>query len=364
MQLSCRLRELLLLFLFSVAATNAQQPPLIDVAVYMDRGVWEAGAIAFEHVLDWKRLTHERIDARVLNSTVLQDRYRALCIPGGYAYDYKLSISAAGERQIRDFVDSGGAYIGICAGAYYASADVYWEGASYPYSLSLFRGQAFGPLENISPWPDYALTTISLNQRNAVTARQQSSFTTLYFGGPAFHPDTDMVVDTLATWNEHHNYPAIISFERGNGRVLLIGPHLEIEENSSRDGGDFADELDDPETEWGLLWALLDWALGATVTDTAAHTTIIPSDPTVVAHRLHSFLLYPDPANDVVTVGVRQRSRGVIEFRDLLGRCMLRKDIDTAETMRLDISGLHAGTWIVIFRTDVGAFTSLIRIVK
>jgi glutamine amidotransferase-like uncharacterized protein len=363
MRLPCLPFWFFLSFLLALATTKAQQPPLIDVAVYMDRGVWEAGATAFEHFLDWKGLTHERVDARVLNSTELQRRYRVLCIPGGYAYDYKLSILEAGERRIREFVDAGGAYIGICAGAFYASTKVHWEGANYSYSLALSRGQAFGPLEAISPWPEYALTTISLNQHTPVTTVQQQSFTTLYFGGPSFIPDPDMVIDTIATWDEHHDRPAIIAFERGKGRVLLIGPHLEIEENSSRDGGNFGDELHDPETEWGLVWAMMDWVMGNAVTDTLRTTVVHDGYLSAEKHRpnLHVF---PNPARDVVTIFRPQSITAVIEIRDLLGRCFHRSNVDISNGARLNISELRNGTFMLFFHTANGTSTTLLHVVR
>jgi len=42
---------------------------------------------------------------------------------------------------------------------------------------------------------------------------------------------------------------------------LLVGPHPEIEEDSDRDGTNFANELNDNGSDWPFLWTSLDWLL-------------------------------------------------------------------------------------------------------
>ena len=45
-----------------------------------------------------------------------------LVMPGGRDLPYVESLSGLGNREISQFVKSGGSYLGICAGAYYACA--------------------------------------------------------------------------------------------------------------------------------------------------------------------------------------------------------------------------------------------------
>ncbi len=302
------------------AGSMAQNPSLTDVAVYMDEGAWEAGVIAFERFLEWKGLTHRRVDASYVNIQNLTTSFRSIYFPGGYAYDYKLKISARGEENIRDLVRSGGAYIGICAGAYFASDRVDWEGGSYPYTLGLFKGTARGSLSEIQAWPGYSMTGITMNSRSILGSASQGAYRTLYFGGPAFVPDPGIVVDTVATWDDAADQCAIISFSYGSGRALLIGPHPEIEENSGRDGTDFGAELNDPESEWGFLWAAMDWALGRPVTDTstahAGQPGIANEDKAI---RLSFF---PNPMNESGVIEIVSRDGGniVLSVIDVLGR--------------------------------------------
>jgi hypothetical protein len=54
----------------------------------------------------------------------------------------------------------------------------------------------------------------------------------------------------------------MIAFEYGLGRVFLVATHPEIEEDSNRDGVDFADELDDQGSDWELMREVILWSLG------------------------------------------------------------------------------------------------------
>lgn len=50
-----------------------------------------------------------------------------LCMPGGADLPYCAALNGPGNVRIRRFVEQGGAYLGICAGAYYASARCEFE---------------------------------------------------------------------------------------------------------------------------------------------------------------------------------------------------------------------------------------------
>ncbi|MFZ1730444.1 MAG: BPL-N domain-containing protein [Bacteroidota bacterium] len=297
----------------------SQVSPAFDVAVYLDEGAWEAGVIAFEHFLDWKGLTHERVDASAVNATGFAARYRCLYMPGGYAFNYKQKITNRGEQNIRSLVDGGGAYIGICAGAYFAADHVEWEGGNFPYTLGLFKGSARGSLQEIIPWDGYAMTTIHTNPLHPITQKQPRTLTTLYFGGPAFIPDPGFTVDTIATWDAAGDQIAITGFPHGSGRVLLVGPHPEIEENGARDGTEFGYELTDPESEWGMLWTAIDWVLQRPITDTTLTAVApLPALPGVLTLNP----VRPNPSQDLstFTISAAASSRAIVTVVDISGR--------------------------------------------
>ena len=47
--------------------------------------------------------------------------FTVLCIPGGFVYNYAARLGRCGAWRIRDFVDKGGGYVGVCAGAFLGS---------------------------------------------------------------------------------------------------------------------------------------------------------------------------------------------------------------------------------------------------
>ena len=337
----------------------------VTVAVYNDEGAWSDGITAFEKFLDWKGLTHQRVSAADINTTALDGTYKVVYFPGGYAYDYKRKLTARGEQHIRDFVNNGGAYIGICAGAFFAADRVDWEGGSYPYTLGLFKGTARGALDVITPWPGWAMTSITMRPDHPITAGRRSSYTTLYYGGPSFHPASGTLIDTLATWDADAGSPAIITLTYGSGRVLLIGPHPEIEENDTRDGTAFASDLTDPESEWGMLWTSMDWLLQRPISDTTVTTIEAVAEPTTP----EVITVFPNPAVASATVTLTQRvtTTGRLSLVDALGReCMVLHDGPVLQgpahfrvsLRKPDGTALPAGVYHVVFRVGDGVRTA------
>ena len=65
----------------------------------------------------------------------------------------------------------------------------------------------------------------------------------------------------------------MVAFEYGNGTVFLSSPHPEYEEDGDRDDTTFGDDLDDPESEWDLLFRVSKWLIEASYVE--------PSSPTI-----------------------------------------------------------------------------------
>ncbi len=255
-----------IIFLSTLAIFQVSAQTNADFAIYTGSGTWEHSITAFEKFLEWKGLTYKEINAWDLNHDTLTNNYRGIFIPGGWAYNYKISIHDRGDQNIRDFINSGGAYIGMSAGAFYACDNVRWEGQDYPYFLNLFHGDCIGPIEEIAPWPEYTMTTMTINQAHEANIYESQTEDILYYGEPYFVPNTGQEMQTLASWIVPsnpiaNNAPGIIGFNYGQGRVLLVGPHPEIEEDNDRDGTNFGDELNDNGSDWTFLWTAVDWLL-------------------------------------------------------------------------------------------------------
>ena len=99
---------------------------------------------------------NEIISRNSLNQEVL-----AFFIPGGASTPYRHKLEVLGNAKIREYVQQGGVYYGICAGAYYAckhtefEKDVPESRIIAEYKLDLLNAKAIGSLYkelNIEPF--------------------------------------------------------------------------------------------------------------------------------------------------------------------------------------------------------------------
>lgn len=300
--LTASLSAFLLFGIFSQAAYALNGA---DVAIYNDSiapsgysGVWQNGVTAIKNMVANAGLTYEEITYSDLNYSDqnFSSLYRIILIPGGFAKWYNYWISRAGKDRIRNFINNGGGYFGICAGAFFAVDKTIWEGTSYDdgagynaygewtgYDLDLFQGSGTGPMNAIADWngEGYNMTAINFQSDNTVLrGYKQVPYTEdiLYFGGPYFSPDAGSGVEVLATYN-YNGQPAVVAFNYGSGRVVLSGPHPEIEEDSDRDGVtiDREDSMSDNGSDWDLVKHILTWLRNSPVSHalTAPSVTVV-----------------------------------------------------------------------------------------
>ncbi|MBM2833417.1 MAG: hypothetical protein HW406_578 [Candidatus Brocadiaceae bacterium] len=280
-----------------VALYNDSRP---GTTYYNDYGVWPDGVTAIKNMLKTLGRTCEEISDSDLNYSTqdFSNLYKVILFPGGYAYWYNYFINKAGKERIRNFVKNGGGYFGICAGAFFASDRIVWEGVPYDdnahynkygeltgYDLDLFPGTGTGPINEIANWnaERWNMTTFNFQKENTVLSNYKTipySEDIIYIGGPYFSIDKDAEskVEILATYN-YNGKPAIVAFQCGSGKVVLSGPHPEIEEDSDRDGVtiDREDTMDDKGSDWELVRHILNWL----ETPIVSHTLTPPSKATV-----------------------------------------------------------------------------------
>lgn len=171
-----------------------------------------------------------------------------LVVPGGADLGYCRVLNGPGNRRIADFVRRGGAYLGFCAGAYYASARCEFEvghGALEvvgPRELAFFpapcRGAAFAGFEYRSERGARAaaldVAAAAFSDAPALPRR----FSCYYNGGGVFVDAAAAEgrrVEVLATYAEpvdvdagaQGDAAAVVLCHVGDGRALLCGPHPE-----------------------------------------------------------------------------------------------------------------------------------------
>ena len=118
--------------------------------LYSDQGVGETLANLLFLELE-KTFFVERISAKELIETGKLEKAHLFVIPGGRDLPYVNLLHGKGTERIRSFVESGGSFLGVCAGAYFASSYVEFDKGGPLHvegerELQLFPGKAIGPL--------------------------------------------------------------------------------------------------------------------------------------------------------------------------------------------------------------------------
>ena len=195
------------------------------VLIYDGQGVMDTSVEGVEDTLNASN--NENISSNnkilyntssVINSKTLSG-YDVLIMPGGEAADYLANNDIDGN-SIKQFVSSGKAYIGICAGAY----------AGSNYITGQQSGWGLAPdVNTISEDYEGQLQISTTSFGNKIL---NSSLTNIHMdSGPAMTTNNSQVV--MATFADNHtgymNYPAIIGDTYGSGRVILSGPHPEMD---------------------------------------------------------------------------------------------------------------------------------------
>lgn len=194
-----------------------------NIVIYQDQGVGEFGLSCLRDFFagDHVELANA---AKVIDGKVLQ-KADLFVMPGGADLPYCKKLNGAGNKNIRRFVEDGGIYLGLCAGAYYACRDIEYHKGRIdeicgPRELAFIDATAYGSLPDLAPWYNDTLDSAAIA---SVDGRK-----VFYNGGCAFLlRDSDASI--LASYDDIPGQPpAIISKSIGKGRVVLSGVHFEI----------------------------------------------------------------------------------------------------------------------------------------
>jgi glutamine amidotransferase-like uncharacterized protein len=232
----------------------------VRIAVYSGEGAFSRSIIAATKMFEWMGAETYQIAPEDIIAGKLEN-FDILYMTGGWAVPYIRDLRGSGVAKIRTFIQAGGGYIGVCAGAFFAADYIFWEGKRYEYPLDLFSGYARGPIEEIAPWPRYTLCRIRLSRiPHPITEGEPEVLTSLYYGGPWFELAAGFNADVLAVY-EINRLPAMLSYEYGRGRVFLTGVHTEFEEDDERDNVLWDNDMHDPESEWPLMQKAVRWLI-------------------------------------------------------------------------------------------------------
>lgn len=151
-------------------------------------------------------------------------------MPGGADIPYCRKLNGQANRHIDSFVRQGGAYLGICAGAYFASAGIEFDlGGELevigPRELKFFPGKVIGPVFQPFAYNSHVgARSVYLN-----TDLFNYPIPFFYQGGGHFCIEkTTSTTQILARYSKT-DQAAIVLCKVGQGLALLSGVHFEFE---------------------------------------------------------------------------------------------------------------------------------------
>ena len=185
--------------------------------------------------------------------------FKVVTFAGGYAYGYKTGL-AGYEGNIRNFISSGGSYYGICAGSFYAPTTIVWEGKKYTYPLQIYAGQDTGPINDIVPWPGYALTPVNFSGDSVIGSL--GTINVLYYGG-GYHSIPTDAQQGAHVYTAANGKADLVRYAYGKVKVALTTTHLETRAGSNADWL-FWDDYDyttgnpvtNPDNPWDVMKAI------------------------------------------------------------------------------------------------------------
>ncbi|MBR2689342.1 MAG: hypothetical protein IKE42_15955 [Aquamicrobium sp.] len=168
------------------------------------------------------------VDAYELADGALNHGVDIFVMPGGSSRYKEAKLRGCGNEVIKRYVSDGGAYVGICAGAYMGCEITEWAiGTQYEITrhndLSFFAGKAIGPIPDFSTAGSYNGSGARLVELDFGTHKARS----LYWGGCHFVGNQQADFTTVATFSGIEDKPiAIVRGEYGAGRWLLSSTHI------------------------------------------------------------------------------------------------------------------------------------------
>jgi predicted deacylase len=203
----------------------------LRVAVYDDGGT---GGVGGRRVEEQARQSLGACVCRVCGDDIrggALEGFDVVVFPGGSGSREAASLGEAGRERVRAFVEQGGGYIGICAGAYLALCNFSW-------GLRILDAKTVSPL-----WRrGVAEVKLELTEPGRrILGGREGLFDCHYANGPCITPANVAALpdyETLAWFRsevaEHgapagvmSNSPAIVAGRYGKGRVLCSSPHPE-----------------------------------------------------------------------------------------------------------------------------------------
>lgn len=201
------------------------------IGIYVDNGasvntIMRALTLEVDRDYIVRSIIAEHLDTeKVLNELTV------FVMPGGADLPYCAKLSGSRNTRLRHWVEAGGIYLGICAGAYFGCSEIEFQGRdkkiSGPRELAFLKGTAIGSIQELAPLYDFTIRSSRVAQLRTYSGGEVVA---LYQGGPFFKIDQeDESIKILARYTTVAGAPpAIIETHVGQGKAVLSGVHPEM----------------------------------------------------------------------------------------------------------------------------------------
>lgn len=226
------LRPIVTLLAVLVAASGnvTAQSAKKKVAIYDDFGSGGAGIPSVQNILDIPSIELATLSSEQIRNGELAG-FDAVIFTGGSGSKQAEGLQLAGVDEVRKFVENGGGYIGICAGAYLACDGFSWSAKllnAKTVSQKWRRGKGNVEIELTDEGKkilgDYP-GTISVKYNNGPIIKTASN-SALPEYIPLAYFRTEMAENETPA-GVMVNSPAIVASTFGKGKLITISPHPE-----------------------------------------------------------------------------------------------------------------------------------------
>lgn len=208
------------------------------IGIYNDDGVCHFSADTLKsslaEIFGTRGITVKMLSAADIDAGGWASECQVLIVPGGRDVFYENALTDPAIANIQRFVEAGGSYFGICAGAYFASSKVVFKPADESLAvvqerrLSLFPAPAYGPKVQQFTYSPEDMQAARLDLFDRPGKKRTGLF--LLMGG-CYFAQQDVKAHGwrgLAQYQDTKDW-AVIEGSIGSGRVILSCPHIDYD---------------------------------------------------------------------------------------------------------------------------------------
>jgi glutamine amidotransferase-like uncharacterized protein len=203
------------------------------IYIYKDEGVSPHALLQAMHTFKTvlpASFTVKTIDAKGVIKNDWSRDAALFVMPGGADLPYAKKLNGAGNDHIKNYIQNGGSYLGLCAGAYYAASHIEFDKKGPlevmdTRELAFFEGKAIGPI--LAKY-DYKTESGARAAKINITLSNIKE-ATVYYNGGGYFENGDNIKNTTVIGYYTNQQPAIISINYAKGHVVLSGVHFEYD---------------------------------------------------------------------------------------------------------------------------------------